>query len=138
MKNLALVLFFAASIVGMRTAVAAPVTVCELTNSPNSFDGKDVTVSAVYMTDMLERSLLADSHCPGVTLSPYDSVSPHPDPSNERFNAAVTGNVLDRKLRVFKVVVVGRFNWDASAKQGRLTFERVLHFKSTTLKASGL
>ena len=138
MKKVARVLFFAACIVGMGAATAAPVTVCELTNSPKSFDGKDVTVSAVYMTDMLERSLLADSRCPGVTLAPYDSVSPHPDPSNERFNAAVTSNVLDRKLRVFKVVVFGRFNWNASAKQGRLTFERVLQFKSTTLKAAGL
>lgn len=116
------------------TSSAAPArevrtTLCELISHGQPLSGQRVRFTAIYLTDLMERTVLLDKRCPKVRLIPYDSIE-HPDPSVKRFDDAVRGRIDDLKLRQFVVDVSGRFTWHGHDEPyGSLEIQKVWSFK---------
>jgi hypothetical protein len=104
-------------------------TLCELVSHGQPLSGQRVRFTAIYLTDLLERTVLLDKHCPKVHLTPYDSIEP-PDPSVKKFDDAVRGRIGDLELRQFVVDVSGRFTWHGHDEStGSLEIQKVWRFK---------
>lgn len=89
-------------------------SLCELRDAGDLYEGRTVVIRGVYHTDRMEISFVGDSVCRGVIISPYFSRSPEP-PSVRAFNLAVTGDIGDLSARQFRVElrgVVGKLERD--------------------------
>lgn len=104
-------------------------TLCELVSHGQPLSGKRVRFTAIYLTDLLERTVLLDKRCPKVHLTPYDSIE-RPDPSVKRFDDAVRGRIDDLELRQFVVDVSGRFTLHGHDEPiGSLEIQKVWSYK---------
>ena len=101
-------------------------TLCDLVKHGKTFHGQRVRLTVVYISDLMERSLLLDRRCPKFRLGPYESAEP-PDPSVERFDEALRGRLGDLKDKhQFVVDVSGRFTWNGHDEPyGALEIEKV-------------
>lgn len=104
-------------------------SLCVLASHGQPLSGQRVRFTAIYLTDLLERTVLLDKRCPKVHLTPYDSIK-GPDPSVKRFDKAVRGRIDDPELRQFVVDVSGRFTWHGHDEPyGSLEIQKVWNFK---------
>jgi len=104
------------------------VSICELANAGEQMNGSHVRVSVVYLTDLLETSVLKDPRCPSVHVAPNWKTSK--DPSLEMFDEALYARPDELKLTTYSIDVSGTFVWRASENpQGTLNFEKVWSFE---------
>lgn len=102
---------------------------CALASHGQPLSGQRVRFTAIYLTDLLERTVLLDKRCPKVHLTPYDPIE-SPDRSVKRFDQAVRGRVDDLELRQFVVNLSGRFTWHGHDEPyGSLEIQKVWNFK---------
>lgn len=104
-------------------------TLCELVSHGQPFSGRRVRFTAIYMSDLRERTVLLDRRCPRVHLGPYETTEA-PDPSIKRFDDALRGRLGDLELRQFAVDVSGRFTWHGhNEPYGSLEIQKVSSYR---------
>jgi len=93
-------------------------TLCELRDASDVYEGRTVVVEGVYETDRMEISFLADPTCRGMVISPYFSRALE-SMSIRTFNTAVAGDIADLSSRQFRVEmrgVVGKIERDGTLR----------------------
>lgn len=96
------------------------VSVCDLRDRPEFYQGRVVTVSGIYQTDRRHTSFVYSDGCDGLILAPYFEHDGAGSRSSDRFRNAVAGELRDLSLRTFRVEFRGAL--------GQLDRERVRRF----------
>jgi hypothetical protein len=109
-------------------------SICELATAGEQMNGRHVRLTAVYITDLLERDGLKDSRCPKLYLQADWTISQkngQHDPSLDAFDKEVFARPPDyRELTQFSIDVSGKFVWKANENpHGTLLFEKIWSFK---------
>jgi hypothetical protein len=123
-------LAFAAFSAVPTTAATPPVTtLCELAANPAKWGGRTIHLTATYMSDRLERSLLVDDRCPKVWFQDRNSKKGHRE-SLEAFYRAVWGDGQSVRTTDFVVDIIGRVSYRREGRaSGRITILRVLNYQ---------
>jgi hypothetical protein len=104
------------------------VSICELAKAGEQMNGRHVRLTAIYLTDLFEISVLKDRRCTSEYVAPNWKSSQ--DPSLDAFDKALYTRPDDPKLTTFSIDVSGIFVWRANENpQGSLIFEKVWSFK---------
>jgi hypothetical protein len=104
------------------------VSICQLAKAGEQMNGHHVRVSVIYLTDLLETSILKDRRCPNVYIAPNWKTSK--DPSLVAFDEALYARPDDLKLTTYSIDVSGTFVWRTSENpQGTLNLEKVWSFE---------
>lgn len=91
-------------------------TICEAARLPIGRRGIKVTISAEFISDRLERSLLKDESCSNVVVVPYDSPHIIKDKGYHAFADNLNANPLQVGLIKFHVTIFGTLLKMASGK----------------------
>jgi hypothetical protein len=113
------------------TAGLTVTSICKLSEGGRRLSGAHVRVTAIYSSDLLERSTITDDDCPSVILVPYDAPDAKLDSASmRRFNNALQGELSDRSLRKYLVDVSGKYVWrENEIPHGAIYIEKVWSFK---------
>jgi hypothetical protein len=107
---------------------ARPTSICELDRGGEQMNGRHVRLTVIYITDLLERSVLKDRRCQRRYISP-DWKEPL-DSSLSAFEKAVYALADDTGSKQFLVDVSGTFVRQANENpHGTLIFEKIWSFK---------
>lgn len=87
-------------------------SICQLVQAAESFDGQAVRIKAIYETDLEHFESLSDPRCPGVFMELWLPRLPARDSSIDAFERALEGPSLSLSLRRFEIEVSGTFEWD--------------------------
>ena len=112
---------------------ADALTLCQVAANPSKYSGKVVRVTAIYMTDMLERSLLIDPSCKTVRINLYDGPTGPYQASIDELNSAEFKVHREQKPVIFKLNFSAVFRTKrmphelpfSKREQGRLHLVRV-------------
>lgn len=111
---------------------SARTSVCELARAGQRISGRSVRMTAVYVTDLLERSVLKDHRCPMAHIEPDWSLQKNPihDPSLDEFDKALYARPDEAQPTQFLIDVSGKFVWQSGENpHGSLIFDKVWSFK---------
>lgn len=106
-------------------------SICELQQHRDKSSGVRVRLTAIYSSDLLERSTLSDDRCPMVIMVPFDAPKRNQDLSSMRlFNKALEGGgISDRSLRIFEVDISGKYVWRKNEQiHGAIYIEKIWSF----------
>lgn len=104
-------------------------TLCAIAAQPEKWRGRLVLLTATYITDRVEYSLLKDDRCPKVWFGVFKAKRSD-RASLENFDRAVVGDGRTIRSTRFKVEVIGRVSYrrDKGAA-GRKSYGRVYVLK---------
>ena len=124
-----LLAFAASPAMPARGATPAVTTLCELAGNPAKWSRRTIRLTATYMTDRLERSLLVDDRCSKIWFEPWDSKKGHRE-SLEAFDRAVWGDGRSLRTTDFVVDIIGRVSYRREGRSsGRIAILRVLNYR---------
>ncbi|MGH7927076.1 MAG: hypothetical protein ACREQV_04720 [Candidatus Binatia bacterium] len=104
------------------------VSICQLAKAGEKMNGRHIRLTAIYLTDLLEISVLKDRRCPSEYFAPNWKLSQ--DPSLDAFDKVLYSRPDDLNLTTFSIDVSGIFVWWVNEKpQGSLILEKVWSFK---------
>jgi hypothetical protein len=106
------------------------VTLCRLVKDGIQMNGRQVRMTVIYSTDLLEHTSITDPRCPRSYAVSYDDPNHPEDPSLASFNRAVEGQYDDLSERKFLIDLTGIFMWRRSAiPHGAIIFRKIWSFK---------
>lgn len=114
-----------------KTAAVRDMTVCQLYASRQSPPKEKVRIIATAWMDLGHGAMLQDSKCPpGATIDFRFAEHLPAHSTASKFDQALTGDVMNRSLRIFQVQVIGRFSAASQSNtHGMFYIEQVDWFK---------
>jgi hypothetical protein len=117
-----------ASAIAVAQADENRTSLCELAKAGEHMNGRRIRLTAVYLTDLLDRSVLKDRRCPEQYFA-LDWKAPL-DPSLDAFEKAVYAGANDKELTQFVIEVSGEVLWQANENpRGTLIAKKIWRFK---------
>lgn len=105
-------------------------SVCQIANYGPNQDGNRVRFRAVYISDVVERTVLKDVKCPNSWVGLGEQQNGIDDKSVTELEDAVRGDVVnDLELRQFVVELSGVYKWTGQMGHGVITITKVWNFK---------
>jgi hypothetical protein len=104
-------------------------SICKLQVAGEKLNGRDVRITAVFLSDLFEHSTLVDRRCPQLSFDPIQTKKPR-DPSLEAFDKALAPDSFPPRIVRFIIDVSGKFVWNAKGNRpGGVIFEKIWEFK---------
>jgi hypothetical protein len=123
-------LLMSAATVGTEVDSSERATLCSLVKGGIQMNERQVRMTVIYSTDLLEHTTITDPRCPRSYAVPYDDQNHPEDPSLASFNRAVEGQYDDLSERKFLIDVTGIFMWRTSeTPHGAIVFRKIWSFK---------
>jgi hypothetical protein len=110
------VILGAVSMVPAQSIAKAPISICEIAQYGHRETGNILRLHAVYVSDLVERTVLTDPQCPSTSVEVVLSTKSRPHESVEEFERAVRGDVVhDRAPREFYIDASVIYRWNKAA-----------------------